>query len=320
MFDTAYGRVAVVICADMFYPHFPRAAAVAGAQVLLAPANVGISTGFMRVRTFENGFAMVVANRYGTGTSGTERDYFNQETFTIASPFPYEFKGARSVIVDADGNVLADVSGDATQIGYGELPLGPKRPFPVVRKPSSYSLIAHDTMEPYVRTNLGLPDEGVFVAAAIDPGPSPTPAKAAARAVEAAHTRASEGGDDMRLAVLPEAYLESVEEKDLEAFKVLSARYENGHPRKRIGRPSSRVRPRRARRQHLQLSQNPQTPNERDTRFGVVRRLLGGGPGLRAGGDLPGRGHARARDDPRAREDGGRRDRGQRRRQLHGAR
>ena len=225
VFDTPYGRVAVVICADMFYPHFPRAAAVAGAQILLAPANVYLSTGFMRVRTFENGFAMVVANRYGTGTSGTERNYFNQETFTIASPFPYAFKGARSVIVDADGNVLADVSGDATQIGYADLPLGPKRPFPVVRKPSSYSLIAQDTMEPYVRTNLGLPDARVFVAAAIDPGPSPTPAKAVARAVEAAHTRASEGGNQLRLAVLPETYLESVEEKELEAFKVLSARY-----------------------------------------------------------------------------------------------
>ena len=34
-----------------------------------------------------------------------------------------------------------------------------------------------------------------------------------------------EGGEQIRLAVLPEAYLESVEEKELEPFKVLSARY-----------------------------------------------------------------------------------------------
>lgn len=225
VFDTPYGRLAVVICADMFYPHFPRAAAVAGAQILLAPANVGISIRFMRVRTFENGFAMVVANRYGTGTSGADRDYFNQETFTISSPFAYAFEGARSVIVDADGTVLVDVSGDSTQIAYADVPLGPKRPFPVVRKPSTYSLIAQDTLEPYVRSNLGLPEPGVFVAAAIDPGPSPRPAEAAAQAIEAAHKRAIEAGDEIRLAVLPEAYLEGVGEEDLAAFKALSARF-----------------------------------------------------------------------------------------------
>ena len=57
VFDTPYGRLGVVICADLFYSEFPRLAAVAGANILLAPANVGITTDFLKV-----GWKMAIAS------------------------------------------------------------------------------------------------------------------------------------------------------------------------------------------------------------------------------------------------------------------
>lgn len=223
-FDTPYGRLSIVICADMFYPHFPRAAAVAGTQILLAPANVGITEEFMRVRTFENGFAMIVANRYGTGEKGEKGDYFNQDTFTIPSPFVYSFSDSQSVIMDAEGNVLAQIAGEATKIAFADLPLGPKQPFPVVRKPFMYSLIGQDTLEPYVRSQLGLPDAGRFLAAAIDPGPTEDPAGKAIEEIEAADRHTEAGGNELRLVVLPEAYLKEAGSETVAKFRELSRR------------------------------------------------------------------------------------------------
>ena len=51
---------------------------------------LGITEELMRVGTFENGFVMIVANRYGTGAKRQRKaDYNNQDTFTNLSPFMY---------------------------------------------------------------------------------------------------------------------------------------------------------------------------------------------------------------------------------------
>lgn len=91
-FETPYGRIALAICSDIFYPQFAREAAVEGATVLLAPANTGLETRLAQVRTYENDMSLVVANRYGVGSAGTEPESFNQNTFTIPSPFRYEWE------------------------------------------------------------------------------------------------------------------------------------------------------------------------------------------------------------------------------------
>ena len=41
VFSTPYGRIGIVICADLFYSQIPSTVAVEGADILLAPANVG---------------------------------------------------------------------------------------------------------------------------------------------------------------------------------------------------------------------------------------------------------------------------------------
>jgi predicted amidohydrolase len=225
-FDTPYGRIGIVICADLFYPHFPRAAAVAGAQILLAPANVGITTDFMRVRSFENGIAIVVANRYGQELQGVEVDHFNQETFAIRLPFAYNFDlDSRSVIMDSGGRVLVEIDEDATKIGYADLPVGEEQAFPVIRKPSMYALIAQDTLEPYTRTQLGLPDEAVFTAAAIDPGSNDRPWEAAIEAIEAALDVARTDERQLRLAVFPETYFNSLHPDHIAVLKGFAMRH-----------------------------------------------------------------------------------------------
>src|SRR5690606_38477276 len=62
-FDTEYGRLALVICSDLFYSQYPRAAAVQGTTILLAPANVGVETEVIRLRAYENDMAVVLSNR-----------------------------------------------------------------------------------------------------------------------------------------------------------------------------------------------------------------------------------------------------------------
>ncbi|KAA6212339.1 hypothetical protein CP973_23200 [Streptomyces albofaciens JCM 4342] len=206
-FDTEYGRMALVICSDMFNSQFPRAAAVRGADILIAPANVGIDTDFVRVRTFENDFSMIVANRWGKGTKGTKPEVFTQNTFTVPSPFPYDFDlGSRSVIMTHDGKVLADVSGRSDQIGYGEIPVRASRTFPVERKPAMYSLLGQDTLEPYTQKQFHQPEPATFTAAAVDPGPSTTPWQAALDAAAKAASRAGSSGKKLRLIVFPAGY------------------------------------------------------------------------------------------------------------------
>ncbi|WP_224363196.1 nitrilase-related carbon-nitrogen hydrolase [Hyalangium versicolor] len=222
-FDTPYGRLSIVICADMFYSQFPRLAAIAGTQILLAPANVGITTDFVRVRTFENDFSMIVANRFGKGGQGSKKVFFNQDSFTIPSPFPYDFSyDSRSIIMTSTGQVLADLSQPQIAIGYGELPVREQRVFPVVRRPELYSLIGQDTLESYTFSQFGLPPVGIFAAAAVDPGSSATPWDAALASANSALAAAKQAGYTLRLIVYPANYFQAPDPTGLQALQAFS--------------------------------------------------------------------------------------------------
>jgi predicted amidohydrolase len=159
----------------MFYSAFPRLAALAGTNILLAPANVGLTTDFMKVRTWENDFSMIVANRFGHGGKGSKSAFFNEDTFAIPSPCAYDFSGSQTAIVSNRQEVLAAVSGDNAQIAYAELPIRKSRVLPVVRRPSLYPLLAQDTLESYTFKQFGLPVDSTFAVAAVDPGPQSDP-------------------------------------------------------------------------------------------------------------------------------------------------
>lgn len=171
-FDTPYGRLAVVICADLFYPELARLASIRGADILLAPSNVGVDDELLKVRTFENGFSILLANRYGAEELGKNLDTFTQETMRITSPFPYKFdyESNKSLIMTADGRILTSVNDQKDTVGYGDLPVGKTKSYPVQRRPELYSLLGQDTLEPYTFTQLGLPKAGLFSVAAVDAG------------------------------------------------------------------------------------------------------------------------------------------------------
>jgi predicted amidohydrolase len=203
VFNTPYGKLGIVICADLFYPQFPRLAALAGANILLAPANVGVDTNFLAVRAYENNFAVVVANRYGTEIAGSKTVVFDQNSFAIPSPFAYDFSyGSQSVIMTAGGQVLADITKPGNQIGYGDLPVvTTPNVFPAVRRPDLYSLMGQDTLESYTFTQFHLPPVATFAAAAVDPGAS-NPWGNAVTQAGVALQQAKQQGYTLRLVVL----------------------------------------------------------------------------------------------------------------------
>jgi predicted amidohydrolase len=218
VFATPYGRMALVICADLFYSHIPRLAAVAGAEILLAPANVGVEVDFLKVRAFENDFAVVIANRYGTEGKGAKLDNFNQESFSIPSPFAYTFNDTRSAIVENGGQVLAEVTGTKDGIGYADLPGKTERVFPVIRRPDLYALMTHDTLESYTSTQFGLPKPTEFAAAAVDPGSRHRNVGGAAAAIETAVDAAGAKGLTLRLAVLADGLFDMPDGATLDTF------------------------------------------------------------------------------------------------------
>jgi len=82
---TPLGRIAIAICADLYYPEIAREAAVDGADLLVVPTNGGFSSDLVQVRAFENGMAIALADRYGQEEKGSKRSPVSQETFTIPS-------------------------------------------------------------------------------------------------------------------------------------------------------------------------------------------------------------------------------------------
>ena len=72
VFDTALGRIGVAICYDVEFPEIARAAARAGAQLLLVPACTDDRQGFLRVRycaharAIENQIYVIVSHTVGS--------------------------------------------------------------------------------------------------------------------------------------------------------------------------------------------------------------------------------------------------------------
>jgi predicted amidohydrolase len=204
VFETPYGKIAVVICADLFYPQFPRLAAVAGADILLAPANVGVDLSFLQQRAKENDLALVVANRYGTETKGSQIDEFDESTFTIASPFPYDFSyGSLSAIVGHDGTPIVEWDKPADHVLLGKIKVPTEHVFPVIRRPDLYSHLNQDTLEDYTFGELGLPAPLNATVGAADLGNGNHTVSDVDGMVQKAVRAASDQGKALKLLVFP---------------------------------------------------------------------------------------------------------------------
>jgi predicted amidohydrolase len=219
-FDTPYGRIGIAICADVFYPQIPRLAALKGVDILAVPMNSGGETDYFKVLCFENDFSIIVANRYGEETKGETKHIFNQDTFTIPSAYPYSFNyGSHSVIITNRGKILADIAEQHNSIGYGTLPVLTKNCFPVYRHPQLYSLIAQDTLQPYLLKQMALPPAGVFAAAAVDPQNKDGSWEIAINAMTTTVNTALSKGYNLRLLVLPADYFKISTENGIAMMK-----------------------------------------------------------------------------------------------------
>lgn len=204
VFDTPYGKVAIVICADLFYPQFARLAAVGGADILLAPANTGVEMSFLQQRARENSIAVVVANRYGKEPQGSKPVEFDEDHFSIPSPFPYDFSyGSLSAIVGPDGTSVGQWSDAADHVLVGKISVSGDHAFPAIRRPNLYSHLNQDTLEDYTFRQLGLPTATNATVGAADLGHGSHTVSEVDRQLQIAIAQTSAQGKTLSLLVLP---------------------------------------------------------------------------------------------------------------------
>ena len=107
-FEGGAARLGFAVCYDMRFPHLFREEAMAGAEILTAPAAFTRQTGeahwhvLLRARAIENGAFVIAAAQGGLHEDG-------RETF------------GHSLIVDPWGRVVAEVSGDAPGVAVAEI-------------------------------------------------------------------------------------------------------------------------------------------------------------------------------------------------------
>jgi N-carbamoylputrescine amidase len=117
-FDTKYGRIAVQICWDQWYPEGARAVSLGGAQVIFYPTSIGWHPRekaefgaaqldawrtIQRGHAIANGVYVAVANRVGFEVGGSAADT------------GIEFWG-NSFVADPFGRVVAEASNDKEEV------------------------------------------------------------------------------------------------------------------------------------------------------------------------------------------------------------
>lgn len=129
VFDTAIGKVGVVICFDRHYPESIRSCTLMGAQLIVIPtANIKgepleVFEWELRIPAMQNGVFLAMCNRIGIEGN-------------------MEFCG-ESIVVAPNGEVISKAN-DLEQILYADLDFGlidesrKNRPFLELRKPEAY--------------------------------------------------------------------------------------------------------------------------------------------------------------------------------------
>ena len=124
VFDTEHGRMAITICYDVEFPELARAAARAGAELLLVPARTDDRQGYLRVRycaqarAIENQMYVVQACTVGSipMVPAISLNY-GQAAIMTPSDFAFARDGIRAegvpneesmVIADLDRSLLAE--------------------------------------------------------------------------------------------------------------------------------------------------------------------------------------------------------------------
>lgn len=156
VFETALGRIGLMICADGRLPEIARAMAVQGAD-LIVNTTAWVSSGrdtqlltnpqfeyMVPVRSRENGVWIASANKVG----------MEEESIVYCG---------RSCVVDPFGRHVAVASPDRPEILRAEIDLDASPGLPMVRHPGSYAVLGEETINLPV---IAMLDESVVASAA----------------------------------------------------------------------------------------------------------------------------------------------------------
>jgi predicted amidohydrolase len=165
IFETPWGKVGVLICADSYFGLLPRSMALLGVDLLLICANWPLIAldprEIWRARVLENGIGVIAANRTGLDRC-------------------MDCRTAPSYAVTPDGKVLLDAASEDSQIYLVEYPLerhrfpcGLREEMMVTRRPWEYNAIALDTsgIDDFSGT-WGLPTAGLMEIQCLVPPPN----------------------------------------------------------------------------------------------------------------------------------------------------
>jgi predicted amidohydrolase len=129
VYDTAIGRIGLMICFDWYFPESARTLAMRGAQLLAHPSNLVLPNcpDGMRTRCLENRVYAITANRVGTEDRGGQPlTYIGQSQITSArGEILHRASPDRAEIVVVDVNLAA---ADDKQLNPRNHLLGDRRP------------------------------------------------------------------------------------------------------------------------------------------------------------------------------------------------
>ncbi len=138
VFETAIGRIGMLVCADGRAPEIARSLALAGAQIILDPtcwvaygtdaANLAQPQAdyMLPTRAYENGVWCVAADKVGL------------ERGTV-------LYAGRSCVIAPNGRKVAEASGDREAIVFAEIELAPRALAAVPRRPELYGKLTAPT-------------------------------------------------------------------------------------------------------------------------------------------------------------------------------
>lgn len=198
VFDTPYGRVAVLICQDANYVETFRLAALQGADmVCFATNSSGQTIGHLQARALQNGVAVISANR-----SDSEIDRYNGK--------PFRMQGS-SAVWSPQGKLLAEASTDGEETVFAEIDpaqFSARRTQLAQRKPQWYKPLARHVAPWNLRATT---EPRAIEAVAVQYRPAPGQVTQNRRCVECLLASRLAGScpptDAARLIVLPELSL-----------------------------------------------------------------------------------------------------------------
>jgi len=116
VFETEFGRIAILICYDVEFPELARAVSEAGTEILFVPSCTDDRQGFLRVRyccharAIENQVYVAMTSTVGSLPVNGLRLHYGQAAIITPSDFPFSRDGiAAEGVINEEQVIVADV-------------------------------------------------------------------------------------------------------------------------------------------------------------------------------------------------------------------